>query len=133
MAPAREYQRLFSIVKEARNKAVELIQEALDHNQFISGYEVDAQTRKIYQSHQVENGIMHRTGHSIGHQCHGMGANLDDYETHDERYLLPETMFSVEPGIYLGNYGVRTEFDVYISIGKKVQVYGSVQDEILVI
>lgn len=76
---------------------------------------------------------MHRTGHNIGHACHGVGANLDDFETHDVRTLLPGTMFSVEPGIYTEKYGVRLEYDVHITPEKQLKIYGPIQDEILVI
>lgn len=76
---------------------------------------------------------MHRTGHNIGHTCHGIGANLDDYETHDTRTLLPGTMFSIEPGIYTDKYGVRLEYDVHITPERKLKIYGPVQEEILII
>lgn len=76
---------------------------------------------------------MHRTGHNIGHQCHGIGANVDDYETHDDRELLPGTMFSIEPGIYTEKYGVRLEYDVHITPERKLKIYGPIQKEILVI
>ena len=76
---------------------------------------------------------MHRTGHNIGHTCHGIGANLDDFETHDVRFLLSGTMFSIEPGIYTDKYGVRLEYDVYITPQKDLVIYGPIQDEILII
>ena len=76
---------------------------------------------------------MHRTGHNIGHECHGIGANLDDYETHDDRSLLPGTMFSVEPGVYTDSYGVRLEYDVHITPDRQLKIYGPIQDQILII
>ncbi len=128
-----EYQRLFDIVHEARQSAVDLIQQRLDTGMDIRGCEVDAFVQDFFRQRSLDSYIMHRTGHNIGHTCHGIGANLDDYETHDDRCLLPGTMFSVEPGIYTDTCGVRLEFDVHITPDKNAVVYGPVQDEILVI
>ena len=128
-----EYRRLFDIVHNARQRAVALIQDRLDRGDNIRGCEADAFVQDIFRRQGLDQYIMHRTGHNIGHTCHGIGANLDDYETHDDRCLLPGTMFSVEPGIYTDTYGVRLEFDVHITPDKKTVIYGPVQDEILVI
>ena len=94
---------------------------------------MDALTQSYFKSLDLGQYIMHRTGHNIGHTCHGIGANLDDYETHDTRSLLPGTMFSIEPGIYTGTYGVRLEYDVHITDDRKATIYGPIQDKILVI
>ena len=128
-----EYQRLFDLVKEARQKAFDLIQSKLDAGQDICGCEVDAHLQAFFQERGMAQYLMHRTGHNIGHRCHGVGANLDDYETHDSRTLLPGTMFSIEPGIYTRDYGVRLEYDVHITPKKQLRIYGPVQEEILVI
>ena len=128
-----EYQRLFDLVKEARQKAFDLIQSKLDAGQDICGCEVDAHLQAFFQERGMAQYLMHRTGHNIGHRCHGVGANLDDYETHDSRTLLPGTMFSIEPGIYTHDYGVRLEYDVHITPEKQLRIYGPVQEEILVI
>ena len=128
-----EYQRLFDLVKEARQKAFDLIQSKLDAGQDIFGCEVDAHLQTFFQERGMAQYLMHRTGHNIGHRCHGVGANLDDYETHDSRTLLPGTMFSIEPGIYTRDYGVRLEYDVHITPEKQLCIYGPVQEEILVI
>lgn len=128
-----EYRRLFHIVHDARQSAVDFIQKRLDAREEVRGCEVDALVQSIFRDRQLDGYIMHRTGHNIGHACHGIGANLDDYETHDDRCLLPGTMFSVEPGIYTDTYGVRLEFDAYITQDRKIEIYGPVQDEILVI
>lgn len=128
-----EYQRLFGLVKEARQKAFDLIQSKLDAGQDICGCEVDAHLQAFFQERGMAQYLMHRTGHNIGHRCHGVGANLDDYETHDSRTLLPGTMFSIEPGIYTRDYGVRLEYDVHITPEKQLRIYGPVQEEILVI
>ena len=128
-----EYQRLFNLVKEARQTAFDLIQSKLDAGQDICGCEVDAHLQAFFQERGMAQYLMHRTGHNIGHRCHGVGANLDDYETHDSRTLLPGTMFSIEPGIYTRDYGVRLEYDVHITPEKQLRIYGPVQEEILVI
>lgn len=128
-----EYQRLFDLVKEARQTAFDLIQSKLDAGQDICGCEVDAHLQAFFQERGMAQYLMHRTGHNIGHRCHGVGANLDDYETHDSRRLLPGTMFSIEPGIYTRDYGVRLEYDVHITPEKQLRIYGPVQEEILVI
>ena len=128
-----EYQRLFDLVKEARQTAFDLIQSKLDAGQDICGCEVDAHLQAFFQERGMAQYLMHRTGHNIGHRCHGVGANLDDYETHDSRTLLPGTMFSIEPGIYTRDYGVRLEYDVHITPKKQLRIYGPVQEEILVI
>ncbi len=128
-----EYQRLFDLVKEARQKAFDLIQSKLDAGQDICGCEVDAHLQAFFQERGMAQYLMHRTGHNIGHRCHGVGANLDDYETHDSRTLLPGTMFSIEPGIYTRDYGVRLEYDVHITPERQLRIYGPVQEEILVI
>ncbi len=128
-----EYQRLFYVVKEARAKALSYIRQCLITSQPLRGCDVDALLREFFAKKHLEPFIMHRTGHNIGHNCHGIGANLDDYETHDDRCLLPGTIFSVEPGIYTERCGVRLEYDVHITLDKKAQIYGPVQEEILII
>lgn len=128
-----EYQRLFDLVKEARQLAFDLIQSRLDIGADIRGCEVDACLQEFFRQKGVTQHLMHRTGHSIGHRCHGVGANLDDYETHDDRKLLPGTMFSIEPGLYTDRCGVRLEYDVHITPDKQLRIYGPVQEEILII
>lgn len=128
-----EYQRLFDLVKEARQLAFDLIQSRLDAGCDVRGYEVDACLQDFFRQRGMEQYLMHRTGHNIGHRCHGVGANLDDYETHDDRTLLPGTMFSIEPGIYTSRCGVRLEYDVHITPEKQLRIYGPIQEEILVI
>jgi Xaa-Pro aminopeptidase len=128
-----EYQRWFDLVKEARQTAFDMIQARLDAGQDVRGCEVDAHLQAFFQERGAAQYLLHRTGHNIGHRCHGIGANLDDYETHDDRRLLPGTMFSIEPGIYAAPYGVRLEYDVHITPEKQLRIYGPVQEEILVI
>lgn len=128
-----EYQRLFDMVNGVRELILSEIQTKLDADAPIHGCDIDALAQSIFREQGMEQYLMHRTGHNIGHNCHGVGANLDDYETHDDRCLLPGTMFSVEPGIYTEKYGVRLEYDVHITPDKKIRIYGPIQNEILVI
>lgn len=128
-----EYNRIFHIVKDARAQALSYIKDCLAQDRPLRGCDVDALSQSVLKKHQLGDYIMHRTGHNIGHNGHGIGANLDDYETHDDRSLLPGTMFSIEPGIYTEKYGVRLEYDVHITLDKQVKIYGPVQEEILVI
>ncbi len=133
-----EYQKLFDIVNEARKKALTFIEKKLEQNklgmgELARGCEVDAHLKQYFQVLHLDQYLMHRTGHNIGHNCHGIGANVDDYETHDDRFLLPGSMFSIEPGIYTEQYGVRLEFDVHITPEKEVKIYGPVQEDILIV
>ena len=128
-----EYQSIFDLVKEARMQILKVIQKALDHDTPIRGCDVDAFAQSFFREKQMDQYLMHRTGHNIGHTCHGIGANLDDFETHDVRCLLSGTMFSIEPGIYTDKYGVRLEYDVYITPQKELVIYGPIQNEILII
>lgn len=126
-----EYERLFAIVQEARRSVVALLKGRLAAGETVRGYEADRAARAVFAKYGLEEHIMHRTGHSIGHDCHSVGANLDDYETHDDRRLLPGTLFSVEPGLYTATHGVRLEFDVHITPSGEVRVYGPIQEELL--
>lgn len=128
-----EYQKIFDLVNQVRAAVLDTIQTHLDQGQPIRGCEVDALAQQMIQDAGYGAYLMHRTGHNIGHRCHGVGANLDDYESHDDRCLLPGTMFSVEPGIYTDRIGVRLEYDVHITPEKQLKIYGPIQKEILVI
>lgn len=128
-----EYLYLFDMVKEARSRALSYIRRCLEEGRPLTGCDVDALVRSFFQKNNLSQYLMHRTGHNIGHNCHGIGANLDDYETHDDRLLLPGTMFSIEPGVYTRRCGVRLEYDVHITLDKQTRIYGPVQEEILII
>ena len=127
------YQELFDTVNEARRQILDKIQRALDSQIPLRGCDVDAFAQSFFAEKNLSQFLMHRTGHNIGHRCHGVGANLDDFETHDVRTLLPGTMFSVEPGIYTETYGVRLEYDVHITPDNTLAIYGPIQDQILII
>jgi Xaa-Pro aminopeptidase len=111
--PAR-YAQVFAVVREARDAAAEFVRQAMRAGRLVRGYEVDDVARGVISGHGYGEFFVHRTGHSIGEEVHGNGANMDNYETHDERRIIPGTCFSIEPGIYLAEFGVRSEVDVYV-------------------
>ena len=102
----------FTAVRDARDAAVQLLEEAAAAGRPIRGFELDRAARSVIEAAGYGEHIIHRTGHSLGETVHGNGAHLDDYETHDERRLLPGTGFTIEPGIYFEHFGVRTEINV---------------------
>ncbi len=124
---------IFAVLCQARDRAVELIREAFHQQRPLAGYEVDRFVRTFLQAAGYGELFLHRTGHSLGTEVHGPGANLDDYETHDTRRLLPGTAVTVEPGLYqMGEFGMRTEIDVQIwSDGTVVLCPVPVQERII--
>lgn len=128
-----KYAKVFNVAKGGRLAACEALYKAEKENVRLCGYEVDDVCRSFIEKEGYGQYFLHRTGHSIGpgETVHAMGANIDNFETHDERGLLPCTGFSIEPGIYLGEFGIRTETDVYIHSDGKVEVTGGQQDEII--
>ena len=111
-----EYVRVFNIVREARDSATDFVRQAFREGRVIRGAEVDDVARGVIKRAGYGEQFTHRTGHSIGEEGHGNGANIDDFETRDSRRIIPRTCFSIEPGIYLeGKFGVRSEINVYVS------------------
>jgi len=119
-----KYTKVFQIVAKARDAAIEKVRSAFAAGRLIQGWEVDRTARDLISSVGYADQFVHRTGHSIGQEVHGNGANMDDIETHDTRLILPRTCFSIEPGIYLPEFGVRLEVDVYVDAESKVHVTG---------
>jgi Xaa-Pro aminopeptidase len=107
-----EMARAFTAVRDARDAAVAAVEEAVRAGRDVRGYELDRAARAVIEAAGYGRYIIHRTGHSLGETVHGNGAHLDDYETHDERRLLPGTGFTIEPGVYFEHFGVRTEINV---------------------
>ena len=103
----------FAAAAAARDEAVRVVEEAAAAGQDLRGWQVDRAARQVLQASGHGGNILHRTGHSLGENVHGNGTHLDDYETHDDRRLLPGTGFTVEPGLYFERFGVRTEINVY--------------------
>jgi Xaa-Pro dipeptidase len=114
-----EYARVFAIVAEARDAAVDLIRARVGAGEPVRGEEADRAARGVIERAGFGERFVHRTGHSIGREVHGTGANLDSLETHDHRTLIDRTCFSVEPGIYLPErFGMRSELDMTIENGR---------------
>ncbi len=130
-APDR-HREIFEIVRRGRDAAVTFVRERVSRGDFPCGWEVDEVCRDVIRSAGYGDRFLHRTGHSIGEEVHGNGANIDNLETQDGRRLLPRTCFSIEPGIYLaGEFGIRSELDVYVS-EREVFVFGQpLQSEIV--
>lgn len=118
------YQEVFEVVARARDAGIAKVRSAFAAGQPLQGWEVDRATREVIDSAGYGEYFVHRTGHSIGQETHGNGANMDDLETHDERRILRRTCFSIEPGIYQSEFGVRTEVDVYVDGEGAVHVTG---------
>lgn len=128
--PPAAYQNIFQVVKEARDRAIFRVQEAVASGQTLYGFQVDDAARSYIREQGFGDYFFHRTGHSIGTDVHGNGANMDNLETHDDRRVIPRTCFSVEPGIYTHEFGVRLEVNVYV--GKKAaRVTGEIQQELV--
>lgn len=120
---------VFRIVAAARDAAVALVREAADSGRVLQGWQVDDAARRVIEQAGYGDYFVHRTGHSIGEEAHGEGANMDNFETHDIRAVLPDTCFSVEPGIYLPTFGVRSEINVLFA-PPAVTITGGPQREI---
>jgi Xaa-Pro dipeptidase len=125
-----KYAKIFRIVREARDKAIELIRSSVAAGKLLQGWQVDKAARGVVEKAGYGKYFFHRTGHSIGEKVHGNGVNMDGLETRDARHLIPRTCNSVEPGIYLSEFGIRSEVDVYIG-EREARVTGAVQTEIL--
>lgn len=131
-APPAEVARVFEVVKNARDQAIRRVQSAMRQGQTLRGFEVDDAAREYIRQAGFAEFFTHRTGHSIGEEVHGAGANMDNLETHDERQVIPWTCFSVEPGIYLPRFGIRSEVNVFVTENDAV-VTGEVQEELVLV
>ncbi|HLP17072.1 MAG TPA: M24 family metallopeptidase [Bacteroidota bacterium] len=128
-----KYQQVFDVVKGSRDAAVDFLKKEMATGSKVTGCSVDDVTRAYIDTRGYGEYFIHRTGHNIGEEVHGNGANIDNFETHDDRELIPQTCFSIEPGVYLpGEFGVRSEIDVYISADREVIIPGlPIQQEIV--
>jgi Xaa-Pro dipeptidase len=131
-APSDRMREIFSVVRQARDLGVRTVRDAVSAGRPIAGWEVDRAVRAHITSAGYGEYFIHRTGHSIGTEVHSNGANMDDLEIHDERRILPNSCFSIEPGIYLPEFGVRSEVNVLVR-PKAAEVTGNVQSEIVTI
>ncbi len=130
--PSDKHVEIFNIVSGGRDAGVKKVQEAYAGKRRIAGWEVDQATREHINNAGYGEYFVHRTGHSIGEHVHGNGANMDNLETKDEREIIPNTCFSVEPGVYLPEFGVRSEVNVLIHNGA-AEVTGKIQRELVLI
>jgi Xaa-Pro aminopeptidase len=128
----RRQRDIFAIVSQARDAALGFVRARVEAGDFPCGWEVDDVCRQVIREAGYAERFVHRTGHSIGEEVHGNGANIDNLETQDGRRLLPRTCFSIEPGIYLpGEFGIRSELDVYVSDCEALVFGQPVQTEIV--
>lgn len=127
------HEQIFTIVAGARDAAIGRVEEAFKAGRELRGFEVDDAARKVIQDAGYGKYYIHRTGHSIGQEVHGNGAHMDNLETREERRVLPRTCFSIEPGIYLPEFGIRSEVNVFIDASNRVHVTGGLQKSVVAI
>jgi Xaa-Pro dipeptidase len=128
-APDR-YRWAFAAVAGARDAAIELVRSAAHGGRPVRGWEVDRAASTVLRDAGYGAEILHRTGHSLGQSVHGDGVNMDDYETHDDRRLLPGTGFTIEPGVYFSDFGIRSEINMIVG-ERDARVTGPLQTELL--
>ena len=122
--------RVWDVVREARDRALEFVRSKTGRRTAVRGWEVDGVARQVISRAGFGEYFIHRTGHSIGESDHGNGANMDGLETRDERLLIPRTCFSIEPGIYLPDFGIRSELNVYLGEEELLVTGDPIQQEI---
>ncbi|HTK95333.1 MAG TPA: Xaa-Pro peptidase family protein [Terriglobales bacterium] len=130
--PSDKQREVFGIVTAARDAGIKAVQEAIAAGRKLQGFEVDKATRATIAAKGYAQYFTHRTGHSIGTSVHGNGANMDNLETQDVREIIPGSCFSIEPGIYLPEFGVRSEINMLVRQGK-AEVTGAIQKELVTI
>ena len=119
-----KYEQVFQIVAAARDAAIAKVRDAFATRRPLPGWQVDQAARDVIEAAGYGQYFVHRTGHNIGQEVHGNGANMDNLEMHDERLVMLRTCFSIEPGIYLPEFGVRSEVDVFVDAAGQVHVTG---------
>jgi Xaa-Pro aminopeptidase len=132
--PTARHEEIFQIVRKAQKAGTDFVRERMTKKKEVRGCEVDDVCRKVIVDAGYGEYFTHRTGHNIHTEDHGPGANIDGFETLDERLLIPKTCFSIEPGIYLPKeFGVRLEYDVYIHDNHTIEVTGGIEDKLVVL
>jgi Xaa-Pro aminopeptidase len=127
------YDEIFAVVASARDAAIACVRDAYAAGRPLHGWEVDAAGRRVIDQAGHGKHFIHRIGHNIGQEVHGNGANMDNLETHDERLVLRRTCFSIEPGLYFDDFGVRSEVNVFVDGSGTVHVTGGLQTQVLAI
>jgi len=130
--PPSEYENIFGVLRDARNKGAERVQQAKAANEDLRGFHVDDAVRGHIDAQGYGQFFIHRTGHSIGTEVHGSGANMDNFELHDIRRVIPWTCFSIEPGIYMPHVGMRSEVNVFVE-DATARVTGEMQDRLVLV
>jgi Xaa-Pro dipeptidase len=126
--PSDEMRNVFAVVTGARDAGIQRVTESIAAGKPLRGFEVDDAVRGFIDSRGYAAFFTHRTGHSIGQEVHGSGANMDNFETHDDRRVMPWSCFSIEPGVYLPSFGVRSEINMFVGDGE-ARVTGEIQRE----
>lgn len=127
-----QYTRIFNIVAAGRDAGIERVRAAMQNGQPLMGWQVDDAVRGVIEKAGYGPQFCHRTGHNMAQETHGNGTHIDNLETHETRQILPRTLFTIEPGIYLPEFGVRSEIDVYIHPDRTVEVTGGpIQREVV--
>ncbi len=127
----QKYQDIFNVVRNGRDAALQLVRDRVASGETLYGWEVDEAARQSISKAGYGEYFVHRTGHSIGLEVHANGANMDNLETREERRVLPNTCFSIEPGVYLKEFGVRSEIDVYVGDKNVVVAAEPIQDKVI--
>ncbi|MGH9315017.1 MAG: M24 family metallopeptidase [Vicinamibacterales bacterium] len=130
LAVPGEFSSAFAAIRDARDAAIQLVQAAARERRDLRGWQVDRVAREVIDRAGYGKAFIHRTGHSLGESVHGNGVHMDDYETHDDRRLLPGTGFTIEPGVYFDHFGVRTEINMFYGDGQAT-VTGPAQTDIV--
>jgi Xaa-Pro dipeptidase len=131
-SPSDRIREIFEVVRHARDVGVKTVQTGVRSGKAVAGWEIDSAVRNYIKTAGFEQYFIHRTGHSIATEVHANGANMDDLEIHDERRILPNSLFSIEPGIYLPEFGVRLEVNMLVR-PQGAEVTGTIQKEIVII
>jgi Xaa-Pro aminopeptidase len=131
-APSDRMHEVFRTVRDARDLGAKFVTDAIAAGEKIAGWQVDRAVRSHIKKAGLADYFVHRTGHAIGTDVHANGANMDDLEIHDERQILPNSCFSIEPGVYLPEFGVRSEINMLVR-SNSAEVTGRMQSEIVLI
>lgn len=131
-APSDRMREIFGIVRAGRDAGIKFVQDSIAAGKQISGWQVDDPVRQSITKAGYGKYFVHRTGHSIATEVHGNGPNMDNLEVHDERRILPNSCFSIEPGIYLEDFGVRSEVNMLVR-SNRAEVTGRIQTELVIV